>query len=81
MSWPKRGSTHNHTQLGLPNEGGATKGLVVCYGLDLGLLKRSDHPTFVTNHPPWGIIHMDRLFIGIFSNFNIIMHLDAVANW
>ncbi len=37
MPWPKRGATHYHAQLGLPDKGLAIKGLVdiVCYSWDL----------------------------------------------
>ena len=35
MPWPKTGATQYHAQLGLPDKGRATKGLVVCNNWDL----------------------------------------------
>ena len=35
MPWPQTGATHYHAQLGLPDNGRAIKGLVVCNNWDL----------------------------------------------
>ncbi len=35
MPWPRTGATQYNAQLGLPNEGSAIKGLVVCNSWDL----------------------------------------------
>ena len=40
MRWPQKGATHyKNAQLGLPDKGGANKGLVVCYVVWLGSMK------------------------------------------
>ena len=38
MPWPQTGATQYYAQLGLPDKGRASKGLVVCNNWDLELL-------------------------------------------
>ncbi len=40
MPWPQTGAIHSHAQLDLSDKGPATKGMVVCYVVWLGSMKR-----------------------------------------
>ncbi len=53
MPWPKTGATQYHAQLGLPDNGRAIKGLIICHSWDIiiepwDLAKRSGPRLFST---------------------------------